>query len=381
MILNTKKTNVVHFVEWFPNEEDQQLGVFIQKHIEAIGRFTKSTVIYIKPFSKEQKDEITIQEVNGIKIIRGFYRNATSKNKAGNFFNYWKITKKCFSLLEKIDVIHLHVLGKNALFVLNLKRKTKLPIFVTEHWSGWLDDYYAKSLWRGKWVRHAIMQSQGVSVVSEVLKEKIESFTNRKNIALIPNIVSNVGLRKEKESSEMRFLTVADLEDEIKNISGIIRAFSELKSQGFDRWKLDIIGDGSDKSHLISLSKSLGLEEIRFLGRKTNDEVLTAFPNYDCFISNSRKETFGLALAEAIASGVPVISANSGGPSSFITEENGLLIPVDNNSELQSAIKKMTVNLGNYPPKKVQASLANFSAEEIGKQFLDWYERGSNQIK
>ncbi|MEP6818277.1 MAG: glycosyltransferase family 4 protein [bacterium] len=89
----------------------------------------------------------------------------------------------------------------------------------------------------------------------------------------------------------------------------------------------------------------------------------------DVFVSASHTESFGLALAEAMASSTAVVSTATGGACELIEAgETGLLIPVGDVDKLTEAIllllreKDERVRLGNAAR---QAATANFSLERM----------------
>jgi N-acetyl-alpha-D-glucosaminyl L-malate synthase BshA len=75
---------------------------------------------------------------------------------------------------------------------------------------------------------------------------------------------------------------------------------------------LILAGDGPDRAHVESLARELGVfQDVFFLGKtKAIEQILCAS---DLFLLTSESESFGLSALEALASGVPVISTNTGG--------------------------------------------------------------------
>jgi N-acetyl-alpha-D-glucosaminyl L-malate synthase BshA len=76
--------------------------------------------------------------------------------------------------------------------------------------------------------------------------------------------------------------------------------------------KLLLVGEGPDREHLELQAKELGiLDKVLFLGNSNEVNKLLCYS--DLFLLPSETESFGLAALEAMASGVPVISSNTGG--------------------------------------------------------------------
>ncbi len=104
---------------------------------------------------------------------------------------------------------------------------------------------------------------------------------------------------------------------------------------------LIIIGGGPEQGALREMSRALGVDgRVRFLGVRTDvPEVLRAA---DIVVLPSRYESGGLALMEAMASGLPVIASNIGGVPDLIRDgEEGLLVPAGEPEPLADAIDRV----------------------------------------
>jgi glycosyltransferase involved in cell wall biosynthesis len=77
---------------------------------------------------------------------------------------------------------------------------------------------------------------------------------------------------------------------------------------------LTVIGDGPERARLEVLSGRLGLStRVRFLGARPPAEVAEALTGADLALFPARDEGFGLAAAEALMAGVPVVACEDGG--------------------------------------------------------------------
>ena len=96
----------------------------------------------------------------------------------------------------------------------------------------------------------------------------------------------------------------------VKRITDIIEIFDRIQLK--IPAKLLLVGDGPEKKRAEDLCKSKGIEEkVIFFGNSSEIDKILCFS--DLFLLPSEKESFGLAALEAMASGVPVISSNTGG--------------------------------------------------------------------
>ena len=104
--------------------------------------------------------------------------------------------------------------------------------------------------------------------------------------------------------------------------------------------KLMMVGEGPERKNAEQLCKTYQIEDkVVFLGNSNEVNKILCFS--DLFLLPSQTESFGLAALEAMASGVPVISSNSGGiPEVNIEGVSGFLSPVGALDEMaENALK------------------------------------------
>lgn len=382
-----KKVNnqhyVLHLPKWYPHSDDPQNGSFIRKQILAASENIQSVVLYISPSP----------EVTGKCKIVSFEKGNFSEHVV--LFSKTEKTPKLIAKIRHIpalimglrairksfgrpSLVHVHVLLHFGIVALFLKIFYRIPYIITEHWSGYVSGEYAsKSMIYRFLCWLVVVKSSCITAVSEVLRKGMISsgFPNRINI--VPNVIDPplTNPKPALPQNRIQMLSVADLVDHIKNISGIILALNEVKTQIPDL-DLHIIGDGPDRSNLEQLSRKLDLldQRVFFHGRKTNKEVYNYYPLCDFVVVNSNYETFSMITAEALAHNKPVIATQCGGPEMFINESNGILIPVGNQTALIDAIKKICGNLNNFKNKDLSAEiLSKYSSGQIGSAFIDIY--------
>ena len=96
--------------------------------------------------------------------------------------------------------------------------------------------------------------------------------------------------------------------------------------------------------------------------------------NADFFILNSTDENFAVVCAEALSSGIPVLSTCCGGPEEFINRDVGILIPQGNKPELLRAISCLLDTSDTYDPCMLHTYIRNkFGYDTVGKQFFALY--------
>jgi glycosyltransferase involved in cell wall biosynthesis len=90
--------------------------------------------------------------------------------------------------------------------------------------------------------------------------------------------------------------------------------------------RLRIVGPRGDLGHLLDGAGP----EIEFLGRRGQAELAEELRRADCFVLPSRNDSFGMVVAEALASGVPAIVSEMVGSKLLVTEgETGWMVPFE----------------------------------------------------
>jgi glycosyltransferase involved in cell wall biosynthesis len=124
-----------------------------------------------------------------------------------------------------------------------------------------------------------------------------------------------------------------------------------------------IVGDGEDKEGIQSLIYDLNLDK-DFLITGWVNNVLEYVGLFDVGMLLTRWEGFGLALAEYMVSGVPIIATNVGAiPELIIHDVNGILVEIDNIQEIKNAAVKI------YASKQLRNKLVKNGLEVVKKDF------------
>jgi glycosyltransferase involved in cell wall biosynthesis len=102
---------------------------------------------------------------------------------------------------------------------------------------------------------------------------------------------------------------------------------------------LTIAGEGTERTALEALATRLGIaQRVSFLG--VREDIPALLCAHDGYVLSSRREGFGLALAEAMASSLPVVATRSGGPVEVVGGDGrcGTLVPTGDPAALAEAM-------------------------------------------
>lgn len=107
--------------------------------------------------------------------------------------------------------------------------------------------------------------------------------------------------------------------------------------------EIRIAGRGKDAERVAELTRSLGIEKnVRLIGAVTDAERNALLAGAEVQLMPSRFEGFGLAAAEAMAAGVPLVASDAGSlPEVVDAPRGGVLVPVGNADELAKATARL----------------------------------------
>ncbi|MGA2809035.1 MAG: N-acetyl-alpha-D-glucosaminyl L-malate synthase BshA [Terracidiphilus sp.] len=187
--------------------------------------------------------------------------------------------------------------------------------------------------------RYAIQESDGVTSISNYLKEKtVEDFGVTRGIEVVPNFVNcdvympykdealRAEARKRLAAPGQSILMHLSNFRPVKRVLDVVKVFArvvrEVPSQ------LVLVGDGPERSAAEWLAHDLQIhDKIHFIGKQ--ERVNELLPLADLMLMPSELESFGLAALEAMACKVPSIATRVGGVPELIDDGvTGLLYPV-----------------------------------------------------
>ncbi|MDA9335275.1 N-acetyl-alpha-D-glucosaminyl L-malate synthase BshA [Flavobacteriaceae bacterium] len=288
--------------------------------------------------------------------------------------------------VHKIDVLHVHYAIPHAYAAYMAKKMLHeegitIPIVTTLHGTDITlvgsHPFYKTA------VTFSINKSDAVTSVSQNLKEDTQRlFNTNKEIKVIPNFID---IDKYETTftdcdrdllalPEERVITHVSNFRPVKRIADVIEIFFKIQKE--IPAKLMMVGEGPERKQAEQLCKTYDIEDkVVFLGNSNEVDKILCFS--DLFLLPSQTESFGLAALEAMASGVPVISSNSGGiPEVNIEGVSGFLSPVGAVDEMaQNAIKilKDEAVLETFK-KEAKATASKFDIHEIVPFYEAIYE-------
>ena len=380
---------VLHFTSWYPNRLSIQEGDFIQRQIQAVSLFTPTELLFVKkdPGMRSTGEESATSYHGNLAETIVYYNPLRTHipllDRLISHLRYLRVFKKEFKRrLEKNgrpDLIHVHVALRAGLVALWVKRKYGIPYIITEHWCGYKPEdrkgLYQEASGQRRMTRLLLSQALALVSVSADLEKSLRILVDHPDIRIIPNVVNEdfFYYKPAPPGKKFRFLHVSSM-NYFKNAEGIFTAFDKLAQQD-DEVELVCVGPlepALEKWVGQSISEK-GRKQILFKGVRAYEEVAVFMRESAVLIVNSLFETFSCVGAEALVSGLPVISTPVGVLPELITGENGLL--VNDQAGLYEAMQKMRGNSVydyNRPAIAFQFK-GRFSYQTVGKQLVALY--------
>lgn len=135
----------------------------------------------------------------------------------------------------------------------------------------------------------------------------------------------------------------------LKGIQLALPAVAHAKAQGGE-CTLTLVGDGRFRSDLERSVQELGIDDIvEFRGKLRLEDVNDLYQDYDVFLFPSLRDSGGLAVLEAMASGLPVICVDLGGPGLSVTNDTGVRVEARTPSQVIQDLATAILQYANDP--------------------------------
>jgi N-acetyl-alpha-D-glucosaminyl L-malate synthase BshA len=289
---------------------------------------------------------------------------------------------------QDLDLLHVHyaIPHASAAFLARQILKTKgkkVPFVTTLHGTDITlmgrDPSYQPV------IEFAINESDAVTAVSESLKlDTLKYFNINREVEVVPNFIDVTNYAKADDlcfknlyapNNEKILIHISNFRP-VKRIEDVVKVFEKVHREIPS--KLLLAGDGPERSNVENLARELGvINDVIFLGKTKAIERILCMS--DLFLLTSESESFGLSSLEAMASGVPVISTNTGGiPEVNLQGYSGFLSNVGDIDDMAQNAMKLLKDPAMLQKFGEQAKLraAMFSEKAI----LPMYEQMYSQL-
>lgn len=337
--------HVLTLAPFYPSEHDDAGGCFVSEPLDWLAKSgVVNTVFAVQPFyrGKVRARQTGVQA----QWLRYFSLPGGIGLPTAGGFLFARIVGRVRELQrsQRIDLVHAHAPLPCGHAAMLLSAELGLPYVVSVHG---LDAFSTEQVSgkAGEWCRRISQRvyrsSRRVICISERVREQVLEGTGS---TCRTSVVYN-GVDPElfspasgPPSGGPIVLSVGNLIP-IKGHEVLIRAVGTLAPE-FPGLVLEIIGEGTERFRLETLTQKLGIvERVHFLGRQSRQQVAAAMRRCAVFALPSRYEGLGCVYLEAMSVGRPAIGCRGQGIAEIIQHgSNGFLVGPDNERELTLAL-------------------------------------------
>lgn len=193
-----------------------------------------------------------------------------------------------------------------------------------------------------------------VLVLNNSSKEYVDGLSNTET-AIMPNFISANFISHGKiiNNSIKRIVYVGQVRKS-KGIDSIIEVAKNNKGIEFD-----LVGPLTSEYDEAALSS---IENIVLHGAQNKEYIKNILDNADLFLFPTKSEGFSLALLEAMARGLPVITTDVGANKDMIEDKGGVIVPINNSNAIDTAIQRMA-------DKNIREQMSKFNVEKVKRNY------------
>ena len=277
---------------------------------------------------------------------------------------------------EAFDVVHLHepLAPVLPLTVLRFSNTANVGTFHAFHGRGYM-------YWFGKRIMRRWFKKLDARIAVSEPARQFVSGSFPADYRIIPNGIDVDFFAEEMppfdafNDGKLNILFVGRMEKR-KGLKYLLQAFSRLKWEYPDT-RLIVVGPGNPGKENYRIMAERNLQDVVFVGRVTDEQKRRYFKTAHIFCApNTGKESFGIVLGEAMASGKPIVASDISGFASVMTNgKEGFLVPPKNDEMLYAGLKQLIdspelrFDMGKRGLERVQT----FRWERVAEQVVDIY--------
>ena len=328
---------------WYPTTELPVSGIFVRDQVRALAAAGHSVCVLHAHVASEGRGSSRLFDMDeGVTVVRVLVRGGSPG------LHQLRLAIACLVTALRLrstrdfppTIVHGHT-DRAGLSCLLVSGWLRLPFGLTEHSSEWIDPLLLPSgrrLWLARFVAR---RADFLVAVSAALAEGLRRLGGNTLVSVVPNPidVSIFAPRPRSRRIGNMIVSTGGLVGD-KDFGLLMDAVAQLSDRR--DVALTLIGDGAEHQALMARAEQLGISSrVHFAGWQPRDRVAELVASADVYVCSSRVETFGVAVAEAMAAGVPVVSTRCGGPDDFVPRLGGVLVEGRTPGAMAKAIEEV----------------------------------------
>ncbi|MFM7769447.1 MAG: glycosyltransferase, partial [Bacteroidota bacterium] len=280
------RIHVLFLSSWFPSKVHSTLGNFVLNHAEAAAKECDVSILYLAKQTAINNIQLDEEIIDGIRIVRVYYP------KNGFFFRTrfkaFKVGyRHLFANKNLPNIIQMNMIWPEGWQAWFLKKKFKIPYCISDNWTGYHADQRAPlSFFQKKYMQFIANNSSKLIPVTSHLESAMRHINFKVESEIIPNVINlNIFTSERKaDSNTIQFLHVSHLDDNHKNISGILRVWKEIAKE-HSNVHLKIGGDGPvEKWKSFARQLEIPPRSISFFGTSSSKEIASIMHSSHAFV-------------------------------------------------------------------------------------------------
>jgi glycosyltransferase involved in cell wall biosynthesis len=281
-------------------------------------------------YEKNRKENFTVQTKKSALALPNY------------FVFFFRVLQLVRSKHLRVDIIYSPIVEWVAYIATLLASRMKVKAYIKDSTMNGVANILRYPL--GKSMHSTIVTKGNFIAMTRAIRHNfLAAGIAEDRIFMIPNGVALPAPRNRDNVDRSKFIFVGNLyQQPAKGIDILLKAWKTVLLQR-PQVRLDIVGDGATPEY-HDYVKAIGIQSgVAFLGKRK--DIPDLLSHSYAFILPSRREGMSNALLEAMSLGVPCIATDiSGSQDLIIHNQNGMLVPVEDEDALAAAIIQLYDN-------------------------------------
>ena len=298
----------------------------------------------------------------------------------------WPLTRWLSKNAGNYDLLHIHALFNYPTLVASqIARNAKVsyilrPLGTMSPWSI-SQKKLRKKIYYRLFERQNLFHAAAIHATSHFEARYLQRLGLKAKVHIIPLGIEKTSLPRRQTLSNKppRLLFLSRL-DAKKGLSLLIQSLASLSKKGMNA-HLTIAGNGNPGylSQLKEKVRNLGLvSQVEFVGFVEGEKKTQLFAESDIFVLPSSDENFGLAVAEAMAAGLPVVVSDQVGISPEVQEYSAGVVVKCTVDSVKEGLERLIIDpelCSKMGKQGEQLVKERFAWDKVAGQLTEFYEK------